>query len=105
MAAAFAPLDEHSSLEDEHHAAPPAPRAALPDAELHALDGVRGLASLFIVVGHILTYWTPNEKGAAYPQFGLEVRALREWTHRRARSSAPAYILASSSDTCSSCPP
>jgi hypothetical protein len=80
MASHFGPLrEEEAPLGEQQRdvAAPGAQRSTLRDGELDAVDGVRGLASLFIVVGHILTYWTPNKEGAAYPQLGLEVRATR----------------------------
>jgi hypothetical protein len=56
-------------------AKPSAPRRKLQDGDLDAVDGVRGLASLFVVVGHILTLWIAGESKSAYPEFGLEVRA------------------------------
>lgn len=37
---------------------------------LDALGGLRGISSLTVVVGHLLTFWVPNE--GLFPTFGLE---------------------------------
>jgi peptidoglycan/LPS O-acetylase OafA/YrhL len=47
-------------------------RRGAPRFDLAALDGVRGLASLFIVVGHFFTFWAPSAADGLLPVFGLE---------------------------------
>jgi peptidoglycan/LPS O-acetylase OafA/YrhL len=45
-------------------------------SNLAPLDGIRGICSVFVVVGHFLSYWTPvggvTPEGKAAPLFGLE---------------------------------
>jgi hypothetical protein len=54
----------------------PSTRIMAPD--LQSLDGIRGLCSVIIVLGHIFVYWTPAWPGDAaaahekYPVFGIE---------------------------------
>jgi peptidoglycan/LPS O-acetylase OafA/YrhL len=45
---------------------------------LDAFDGIRGISSVFVVVGHVLTFWVPNigvsdgKPKSDWPAFGLE---------------------------------
>jgi peptidoglycan/LPS O-acetylase OafA/YrhL len=39
---------------------------------LDPFDSLRGIASVIVVLGHLLTYWTPNTDNAAFPQFAIE---------------------------------
>lgn len=48
-------------------AAPPAPRGV----DMSAFDGLRGVASLMVALGHIYTFWTPDSPDAPWPAVGL----------------------------------
>jgi peptidoglycan/LPS O-acetylase OafA/YrhL len=39
---------------------------------LDAFNGLRGIAACVVVVGHLLTYWTGDPSGPAFPAFGLD---------------------------------
>lgn len=60
-----------ADVEASSVAAHPSPPDAL--ACLAPLDGVRGVAALFIVVGHLLTFFVPRARAnAVWPVFSLE---------------------------------
>ena len=40
--------------------------------QLAPFDGIRGICSILVVIGHISLYWSPNAEGSTWPVIGIE---------------------------------
>lgn len=48
------------------------PSSSLPPPEMNAFDGIRGICSILVVIGHLSLYWSPNQEGYTWPVIGIE---------------------------------
>ncbi|KXS22248.1 hypothetical protein M427DRAFT_26858 [Gonapodya prolifera JEL478] len=64
--------------------------------DLSAFDGLRGINSLIVVLGHILTFWVPGLASAYVPVFGLDHFAIgMAFGYTAQRSPASRHVVLS----------